>query len=112
MSTKGLNQYLEEMKIVSKLAIIIILLYTAGCQTETIPPGDEATNDITKQLDEQEHVTGGLNPFKLIENPQYAIVDEITHLRDDELVFLTKASGKVQVFPLAFVKNTSSSSRR
>ena len=100
MSTKGLDQYLEEMKIVSKLAIISILLYTAGCQTETLPLGDsQAASDITKQLDEQENVTGNLNPFKLIENPEYKTVDEISHLRDDDLVFLTKASGKVQIFP-------------
>lgn len=100
MSTKGLDQYLEEMKIVWKIAIISILLYTTACQTENLPLGDsKATNDITKQLGEQENVTGNLNPFKLIENPEYSTVDEIVHLRDDDLVFLTKASGTVQVFP-------------
>jgi len=88
------------MKILSKLAIISLLLYTTGCQTETTFPGDsQAASDITSQLEEQENVTGNLNPFKLIKNPSYATVDEISHLQDDDLVFLTKASGTVKVYP-------------
>ncbi len=77
-----------------------MILYTVGCQTETIPPGDtQSGDDIIEQLENTEDVRGALNPFKLIENPPYSTVDEITHLRDDDLVFLTKASGTVQVFP-------------
>ena len=100
LPTKGLDQHLEEMKILSKLAILGIMLYTVGCQTETIPQDDTQSGyNITEQLENTEHVRGALNPFKLIENPPYVTVDEIAHLRDDDLVFLTKASGKVQVFP-------------
>jgi hypothetical protein len=98
--TKGLYQYLEEMNNVFFIAAILMLLLATGCQTDQPSPGDTGnTDDITKQLSNQEHVTGALNPFKLIENPHYAPVNEINYLNDNHMVFLTRATGDVRIFP-------------
>ena len=80
------------------LAAVSMLLYLTGCQTELPPSGDsDNSNDITQQLRNQEHVTGGLHPFELIENPEYAPVHEIDYLKDSDMVFLTRASGYVSL---------------
>jgi hypothetical protein len=99
--TKGMYQYLDEMKKMFFLAAIFMLLLATGCQTDQPLPGDAGNkDDITEQLSNQEHVTGGLNPFKLIDNPLYTPVHEIDYFNDNEMVFITKASGDLQVFPL------------
>jgi len=88
------------MKALFFFAIVSVLLYATGCQTDPEPLDDsQQTDDITKQLMNQEHVTGGLNPFKLIENPLYAPVHEIDYMNDNDMVLLTRASGEVLVFP-------------
>ena len=88
------------MKNTFLFAAVIILISINACQTDP-PPTEDApgTDDITEQLSKQEHVTGSLNPFKLIENPQYASVHDIDYLDEDNMVFITKASGDLQVFP-------------
>jgi hypothetical protein len=58
----------------------------------------QQSDDITEQLSNQEHVTGGLNPFKLIVNPQYTSVHEINNMNDNDMVFLTRAGGDELVF--------------
>ncbi len=82
------------------LAAVSILLHTTACETD--PPSlrnSDNTDDPTQQLSKQDYVTGALNPFELIENPLYAPVNEINYLNDDDMVFLTRASGDVLVFP-------------
>ena len=82
------------------LAAVSMLLYATACETD--PPAlrdSDITDDLSEQLSKQDHVTGALNPFKLIENPLYAPANEISYLRDDDMVFLTRASGDVLVFP-------------
>ena len=82
------------------LAAVFMLLHATACQTDPPSPGDsDSTDDLSQQLSKQEHVTGGLHPFRLIDNPDYAPVQEIAHLKDSDMVFLTRASGYVQVFP-------------
>ncbi|MDF1574290.1 MAG: DUF3179 domain-containing (seleno)protein [Bacteroidales bacterium] len=88
------------MKIFSLCTIGIILLFATACQTDPPPPADSQTaEDIVKQLEDQEDVRGGLNPFRLIENPLYSAVEEAGHLRDNDMVFITKADGEVKVYP-------------
>jgi hypothetical protein len=87
------------MKNVFLITAIGMVLLAAGCQTDQPAPVDTSDSDILEQLSNQQHVTGALNPFKLIENPQYASVQEIDYLKDDAMVFITKASGDLQVFP-------------
>lgn len=84
----------------SLLALITLLIFLTACQTDLPPSGDSGNpDDIVKELSNQEHVTGDLNPFKLIENPQYAPVNQVNYLNDDHMVFLTRATGDVLVFP-------------
>ncbi|MCK4881003.1 MAG: DUF3179 domain-containing protein, partial [Bacteroidales bacterium] len=81
-------------------ATVFILLYATGCQTDPGSFGDpDNADDITQQLLNQEHVTGGLHPFELIENPVYSPVHEIETFNENDMVFVTRASGDVQVFP-------------
>ena len=88
------------MKKMSLFVLIAVVIFLSGCQTNLTPSGDsENPDDIIKELSNQEHVTGNLNPFMLIENPQYAPVNEINYLNDDHMVFLTRATGDVLVFP-------------
>jgi len=88
------------MKKMLLFATVFMLLHATACQTDPALTGDkDTTKDITQELENQEHVRGGLNPFELIENPEYAPVSEIDHLKDSDMVFLTRASGYVQVFP-------------
>ena len=88
------------MKKIFLLASVSMLLHANACQTDPPPSGDSDNSDeLSQQLSNQEHVTGGLHPFKLIENPVYAPVHEIDYLKDSDMVFLTRASGYVQVFP-------------
>ena len=82
------------------LAAVFMLLLATACETD--PPSlrdSDDTDDLSQQLSKQEHVTGALNPFKLIENPHYAPVNEINYLNDNHMVFLTRATGDVLVFP-------------
>ncbi len=98
--TKGLYQYTVEMKKMIFFAALSILLYATGCQADPDPSGgSDKTDDISQQLLNQEHVTGGLHPFELIENPVYSPVYEIETFNDNDMVFVTRASGDVQVFP-------------
>jgi len=76
------------------------MLYITGCQEVPVPQDSSAVgNNILQQLLDEGQVTGSLNPFKLIENPEYRPVHELDYMRDDELVFVTRACGLVQVFP-------------
>ena len=62
-----------------------------GCETETLSgEGSQIGNEITKQLENQEDVRGGLNPFPLIDNPSFVSVAEIDYLREDDMVFICK----------------------
>jgi hypothetical protein len=74
-------------------------LLFVGCETNTLP-GEEspAGNEITKQLDKQEDVRGGLNPFPLIEDPFFVSVAEIDYLRDEERVFVCNAGGEIRIY--------------
>jgi len=81
-------------------AAVVVLLLATACQTDPPPLLDsDNTDDIIKVLEDNEHVRGSLNPFKLIENPQYVPVNEVSYLSDDDMVFLTRATGDVLVFP-------------
>jgi len=81
-------------------AAVVVLLLATACQTDPPPLLDsDNTDDIIKVLEDNEHVRGSLNPFKLIENPQYLTVNEVSYLSDDDMVFLTRATGDVLVFP-------------
>lgn len=74
-------------------------LLIVGCETGTLPgEGSQTGNEITKQLENQEDVRGGLNPFPLIENPSFASVAEIDNLRDDAKVFISKTGGEIRVY--------------
>lgn len=80
--------------------VVSMLLYASGCETNQPALGDQGlANSITQQLSNQENVTGGLHPFKLIDNPVFAPVNEMDHLNDSDLAFVTKAVGHIQVFP-------------
>jgi len=80
------------------LGSMCVLLGVVACQTEN-PEDVEIEQDITRQLDKQEHVRGSLNPFKLIENPQYKAAREIDFLSENDFVFITKVGGDLLVYP-------------
>ena len=74
-------------------------LLFAGCVNENTPgDGDQNGDEIIKQLESQEDVRGGLNPFPLIDNPTFVSVAEIDYLRDDDMVFICKAGGEIRVY--------------
>lgn len=88
------------MKILSLWLTTCLLLLFNSCQTEEpSPEGTRTTEEVIKQLSEQEDVTGNLNPFKLIENPEYIAVQEVDRMDEDDMVFITKAGGEVLVYP-------------
>ncbi len=77
-----------------------MLLFLMGCQTEAPPPDESISPDeIIKQLNDQEHVRGSLNPFKLIQDPLYMTTGEIDYLRDNDRVFILKAGNELLVYP-------------
>ncbi len=88
------------MKIIFPGAAIAFMLLLIGCGTENPSPDESRQADeITRQLADQEHISGGLNPFKLIENPLYNSVREIDHLETNDKVFITWAGGELRVYP-------------
>ena len=74
-------------------------LLIVGCESETLPgKGNQTGDEITKQLDNQEDVRGGLNPFPLIEDPSFGSVAEIDYLRDENMVFICKTGEDIRVY--------------
>lgn len=88
------------MQKISLLLLLFLGITNHGCDSEL-----QASEEFNKEISEMERlrnqglVNGSLNPFPLVDNPLYASVHEMDYLRDDELVFITKACGLVQVFP-------------
>ena len=70
-----------------------------GCETRSNPEeANQEGKDIIKQLENQEDVSGGLNPFPLIINPSFTSVNEIDYLRDDDMVFICNTGEDVRVY--------------
>ncbi len=79
---------------------LFVVFYITGCQDDPLPQDSSPeVKDILQQLLDEGQVTGSLNPFELIDNPDYRPVHELDYMQDDELVFMTRACGFVQVFP-------------
>ena len=80
------------------MILILVLISSAGCEKQ---PGVEET-EYSSQFDflvDKGEITGSLNPFALIENPDYTNAHEIDYIRDDELVLVSKACGLVLAYP-------------
>jgi hypothetical protein len=76
----------------------LVLLFT-GCETETIADKlNQHGNEIARQLEDLEDVSGGLNPFPLIENPSFVTVTDVDNIRDDEMVFICRAGADTRVY--------------
>jgi hypothetical protein len=88
------------MKKLMQVTVIFLGICSFGCDSKQ-ELEEESIVEIDKfeQLKNQGDITGSLNPFPLVDQPAYAPVHELDYLRDDELVFITKACGLVQVFP-------------
>ena len=82
------------------MGIICLLVYCFGCDSKP-EEEEEAISEISEieNLKNQGDITGSLNPFELYDHPSYVPTHEIDFIRDEELVFMTKACGYVQVFP-------------
>ena len=83
-----------------QMGIISLAVYCFGCDSKT-EDGEESFSTINEieQLKMQGDITGSLNPFELYDFPSYVPTHELDFMRDEELVFMTKACGYVQVFP-------------
>ncbi len=77
----------------------ILILATTACETAKEKDLVIDEPDIISELIKSGEVTGALNPFQLYENPPYKAVHEVDFLRDDELVFVSKACGLILVYP-------------
>ena len=83
-----------------QMGIICLVVCCSGCDSKQ--EQEEETFSATSEFDQlkiQGDITGSLNPFELVDSPSYTPTHEIDFMRDEELVFMTKACGYVQVFP-------------
>ena len=91
------------MRQVFFMCMTTLLLLSQSCESDADQGEQESRQDLLKdrfeQLKKQGDIKGVLDPFELIENPAYSPVHEVDYIRDEELVFLTRACGYVQVFP-------------
>ena len=91
------------MRHVIYLCLTSLLLLNLACESEADREEQESQQepirDRLELLKKQGDIKGVLDPFELIEYPAYSPVHEVDYLRDEELVFLTRACGFVQVFP-------------
>jgi uncharacterized protein DUF3179 len=77
-----------------------VFLFWTGCDTGSDGFDEETTStDPIQELFPADDISGELSPWKLIENPSYTPIHEIDFMRDNELVFISKACGFVMVFP-------------
>lgn len=87
------------MKDLKILCYALILAFSACSKEGEQLPESEATDQLSKWMDEGE-ISGSLNPFPLVDEPDYSLVHELDFLRDDELVFISKSCGTILVYPL------------
>ncbi len=92
------------MKKLFPVSVVLFYLFLTGCDPaiESNEHGSPITDPI-QQLILDNEVTGKLNPFKLINNPEYTPVHMIDYIDDEELVFISKACGFVLVYPHRFM---------
>ena len=83
-----------------QMGMIGLVLSCSGCDSKQEQQEESfAAMGEFELLKSQGDISGSLNPFKLIDSPSYLPTHEIDYIRDEELVFISKACGYVQVFP-------------
>ena len=74
-----------------------------SCDTVSDLNQDKPNDTPFQEIEWEEDVTGQLLPWELIQNPGHTPANAIDFLDDNELVFITKASGSVFAYPLRFM---------
>ena len=91
------------MRVRTILIIVAGIIVSGGCDPVSDSDQDNLYKDPFQPIEWEEDVTGQLLPFELIQNPGHFTANEIDYLDDNELVFITKASGTVFAYPLRFM---------
>lgn len=82
-----------------RLGVCLVLslgLLAAGCVSESLE--ETGSRELIRQLEEQEHVRGALNPFPLITDPVFVTVTEVDDIREDDKVFMCRIGEDLRVF--------------
>lgn len=98
--TKITEQRDGDMYGFKEIAVLTGIMFLTACDTSPLENGkDDIPADPFEQLLENGELTGSFRPFELIVNPAYTPVHELQYMKDDELVFMTKACGYTLVYP-------------
>ncbi|MEN8230428.1 MAG: DUF3179 domain-containing (seleno)protein, partial [Bacteroidota bacterium] len=75
------------------------LLLIISCEDKLRNGTTESRESEFDRLHHSGDITGALDPFILIDQPQYRPVDSFSHFQNEELVLMLKKEGVVYVYP-------------